>query len=31
MESAILYEAGLQVCRFVRPKSAELAEVMDEH
>ena len=26
----VLYEAGVQVCRFVRPKSTEWAEVVDE-
>ena len=26
----VLYEAGVQVCRFVRPKAAELVEVVDE-
>lgn len=26
----VLYEAGVQVCRFVRPKAVELVEVVDE-
>ena len=30
MPLVVLYEAGVQVCRFVRPKSAEWAEVVDE-